>query len=54
MYLSVGVVAAILVVLASPVLCVGWWLIADLGERTNGAYSSRYREQTEAGFRRAA
>ncbi len=38
MYLSVGVVVAIVVVLASPIIWVGWWLLADFSERGNGSH----------------
>jgi len=40
MYLSVGVVFAIILVLASPIIWVAWWLRADRGERANGSYTS--------------
>ena len=35
MYLSVGVVVAIVLVLASPIIWVGWWLLADFSGRGN-------------------
>lgn len=38
MYLSVFIVYAIILVLASPVIWVAWWLVADLGERATGSY----------------
>jgi hypothetical protein len=38
MYLSVGVVVAIVLVLASPIIWVGWWFLADFIERGNGSY----------------
>ncbi len=33
MYLAVGLWATIILLMASPLLWVGWWLLADLGER---------------------
>jgi hypothetical protein len=38
MYLSVGVVAAIALVILSPMVWVAWWALADLGERGTGSY----------------
>jgi hypothetical protein len=38
MYLSVFIVYAIILALASPVIWVAWWLVADLGERLTGSY----------------
>ena len=32
MYLSVGIVFALILILASPLIWVAWWLLADLGE----------------------
>jgi len=54
MYLSVGVVIAIVLVLASPLIWVGWWLLADLGEKVNGSYGSNHATVTAAPRRRAA
>ncbi len=46
------VVAVILGLLAlvSPMLWIGWWLVADVGERVNGTRN----ESAERGLRRAA
>jgi hypothetical protein len=44
---GVAVVVAILALL-SPVLWIGWWLLADVGERTNGTYPTRHREGAES------
>ncbi|HEY3084188.1 MAG TPA: hypothetical protein VGK28_01910 [Candidatus Dormibacteraeota bacterium] len=38
MYLSVGVVAAIALVILSPMVWVAWWALADLGEHGTGSY----------------
>jgi hypothetical protein len=38
MYLSVFIVYAIILVLASPVIWVAWWLLADIGESATGSY----------------
>lgn len=56
MYSDGFVVAVILGLLAllSPVLWIGWWLLADLGERANGTYPTRHRESAEPELRRAA
>ena len=35
MYLTVGIVFALILVLASPLLWVAWWLLADLGQAAN-------------------
>ena len=52
MYNDGFVVAVILGLLAlvSPMLWIGWWLVADLGENAN----SERHERTESGLRRAA
>ncbi len=53
---SDGFVAAVIVALLAlllPVLLIGWWLLADLGERANGAYPTRHREGAESKLRRA-
>jgi hypothetical protein len=42
------------VVLLMPLLWLAWWLIADLGERVNGAYATTHYEKTRAGLRPAA
>jgi hypothetical protein len=43
-----------LVALLSPVLWIGWWLLADLGERASGTYPMTHRESAEPELRRAA
>jgi len=40
MYLGVVFVYAIIFVLASPLIWVLWWLLADLGERASGSYTT--------------
>lgn len=40
MYLGVGVVMAMILVLLSPAIWVAWWLLADLGQRTNESASA--------------
>lgn len=40
MYLSVGIVFALILVLASPLIWVAWWLLADLGQAVNGSNDS--------------
>lgn len=54
MYLSVGVVFAIILALASPVIWVAWWLLADLGERVSGSQPAAYPTVTAESRRRAA
>jgi len=39
MYLGVVFVYALILVLASPIIWVVWWLLADLGERAAGSYT---------------
>jgi hypothetical protein len=50
MYLAVGLWTSIILLMASPVIWVIWWLLADLGERasnrhgiTGAAAPQRYR-----------
>lgn len=52
MYSDAFAVALVLGVLAllSPMLWIGWWLIADLGDRVNGTQ----QERVEPRLRRAA
>jgi hypothetical protein len=50
---GVAVIVA-LVALLSPVLWIGWWFLADLGERADGTYPTRQRESAEPNLRRAA
>jgi hypothetical protein len=38
MYLSVFIVYAIILVFASPVIWVAWWLVADLAQRATGSH----------------
>ncbi len=56
MYNDGFVVAVILGVIALllPALWVAWWLIADLGERVNGAYPATRYENAEPRLPRAA
>lgn len=54
MYLSVGVVLAIILVLLSPVIWVAWWLLADLGSGAGGSYGPIRFESAERSHRRAA
>lgn len=54
MSLSVGVVFAIILVLASPILWVVWRLLADLGERSNASRGAIRPETVEQWRRRAA
>jgi hypothetical protein len=35
MYLAVGLWASMILLMASPILWVVWWLLADLGERAS-------------------
>ncbi len=43
MYLGVALVAAIILVVASPLIWVAWWILADLSQAASGgpAVSSR-------------
>ena len=50
---GVAVIVSI-VALLSPVLWIGWWFLADLGERANGTYPTRHSEGAEPELRRAA
>ncbi len=43
MHLSVALIAVILIALASPVLWVAWWLLADVGERAGGRYADHHQ-----------
>lgn len=54
MYLSVGVVVAIVLVLASPIIWVSWWLLADFSERGNGSYRAEHTVATGQSRHRAA
>lgn len=54
MYLTVGVVFVIILVLASPVIWVAWWLLADLGERVGRSQPAVYPMATAESRRRAA
>lgn len=54
MYLSVGVVFAIILVMVSPMIWVVWWLFADLGERATGSYRTVHHESPGEEGRRAA
>ena len=46
---AVAIVIGLLALL-SPMLWIGWWLVADLGERVNVTY----KESAEPELRRAA
>ncbi len=50
------VVAVILglIALVSPMLWIGWWLVAELGERANGTHGARRYETSGSKLRRAA
>jgi len=50
---GVAVPVALLALLA-PGRWPGWWLVADLGERANGASPTMHREDSGSEFRRAA
>ncbi len=56
MYTDGFVVAVILGVIALllPAVWMGWWLIADLGERTNGTYPATRYEKPKPRLPRAA
>ncbi len=43
-----------LVALLTPVLWIGWWLLADLGERANGTHGAPRYETSESRLGRAA
>jgi hypothetical protein len=40
MYLTVGVVMAMILVLLSPAIWAAWWLVADLGQRGSESAST--------------
>jgi hypothetical protein len=54
MYLSVGVVFALILILASPLIWVAWWLLADIGEAVSGSSGHTAREFEGQPRRRAA
>jgi hypothetical protein len=56
MYTDGFVVAVILGLLAllTPVLWIGWWLLADLGEVASGTHDAPKYETSESRLRRAA
>ena len=54
MYLGVVFVYALILVLASPLIWVAWWLLADLGERTAGSHTTVLSLPTAESRRRAA
>ena len=41
MYLGVGIVFALIIVLASPLIWVAWWLLADVGEASGSRGATR-------------
>ncbi|HEY3196296.1 MAG TPA: hypothetical protein VGK42_13770 [Candidatus Dormibacteraeota bacterium] len=54
MYLSVGIVFALILVLASPFIWVAWWLLADVGEAASGSRGATHQEIQGQPTRRAA
>lgn len=54
MYLSVGVVVAIILVLASPIIWVAGWLLADLAESASSSYITVLPMTAAVSRRRAA
>lgn len=46
MYLGVAFVVVIILVIASPIIWVAWWLRADLGERASGFETTTSRGVT--------
>ncbi|HEX7262808.1 MAG TPA: hypothetical protein VF383_01395 [Candidatus Dormibacteraeota bacterium] len=54
MYLSVGVVAVLVLVAASPLIWVAWWLLADLGQRASGRDNQTTRSTTRRRYIPAA
>ena len=54
MYLGVVFVYAIIFVLASPLIWILWWLVADLGERASGSYTTVHSVHAAASRRQAA
>ena len=54
MYLSVAVVYAIIVVFASPIIWVAWWLLADISQRANRSYKKVHRVTSAQSRRQVA
>jgi hypothetical protein len=54
MYLGVVFVYAIVLVLASPIIWVAWWLLADFGERVAGSYTEVHSVLTAKSHRQVA
>jgi len=54
MYLGVVFVYAIILVFASPLIWIAWWLLADLGERASGSYTTVHSVPTAGSRRQAA
>jgi hypothetical protein len=54
MYLSVGIVFALILILASPLIWVAWWLLADVGEAASGSHGATHQEIEGQPSRRAA
>jgi hypothetical protein len=54
MYLATAFVYAIILVLVSPLVWVAWWVVAGLGPRANGSYSTVHRLTSAESRRRAA
>jgi hypothetical protein len=49
---GVAVIVAILALLL-PLMWIGWWVLADLGEKADGAYPTRHQEGALSKLRRA-
>jgi hypothetical protein len=54
MYLGVVFVYAIIFVLAFPLIWVAWWLLADVGERAAGSYTTVHSVPATGSRRQAA
>jgi hypothetical protein len=54
MYLSLGFLLALTLVLLSPVIWVGWWLLADLGEKVSGGQPAMTHFHSDRELPRAA
>jgi hypothetical protein len=54
MYLGVVFVYAIILVLASPIIWIVWWLLADLSERAAGSYTRVHAVPTAESRRQVA
>jgi hypothetical protein len=54
MYLSVVFVYAIILVLASPIIWVAWWLLADIGEHATASQTTVRRGTNRQSRRQVA